>query len=269
MYLIIDIGGTKTLIAAFNHRGRIIRRYKFKTPESRTEFLGILKSALVPFSRQYGDSTQQVVIAIPGWIENNIAVKFGNRPWKNLNLVQELKKLFTCPITLKNDADLATVYESTFHRGLSLFLTFSTGIGGGLARKGQLTKNSASVEPGHIRYIFDGKNLEWEDIASCTAIGTYYGMQATSVRGAKAYTDIAFRVSLGLPQMIQKYHPDTIIIGGPLGRQFPHIKSALRANIRAFLPKTDPRKLPKITAAKRPTESVIYGGYLFAKKLKA
>ena len=267
MYLVIDIGGTKTLIASFNKRGRVIKKYKFKTPKDRAEFVGILKSALIPFSRKYGKKTEQVIIAIPGWIENNIATKFGNRPWKNLDLAKELNNLFKCPITLKNDADLATVYESSFYRGLCLFLTFSTGIGGGLARRGKLAKNSASVEPGHIHYVFDGKNLEWEDIASCAAIGEHYGCQATSIRGVDAHRDIAFRVSLGLPQMIQKYHPDIIVIGGPLAKIFPRFKKFIRPNVRQFLSQT--KKFPRFVAAKRPTESVIYGGYLYAKRLKA
>lgn len=267
MYLIIDIGGTKTLIALFNPRGHIIKKFKFKTPSSKNEFLGILKSALIPFSDAYAKKVSQIVIAVPGLVQQNIAVKFGNRPWKNLDLARELKNLFNAPITLINDADLATIYESTFHRGRTLYLTFSTGIGGGIAERGKLAKNSTSVEPGHIRYIFEGKNLEWEDIASCAAIGTSYNTIATSVRGQAAYLDIAFRVALGLPHLIQRYHPDTIVIGGPLARQFPNIKVALRANIRKFLPRT--KKLPRITPAKRPTESVIYGGYTYAKRLRA
>ena len=280
MYLVIDIGGTKTLIALFNKRGRVIKKYKFKTPSAKSEFLGTLKSALIPFSATHGtlgasqnllrrksSAIQQIVIAVPGNIEHNIAISFGNRPWKNIDFARELKNLFTAPITLVNDADLGAVYESTFHRGRTLYLTFSTGIGGGIANRGHLAKNSNTLEPGHIHYIFDGKDLEWEDIASCNAIGAAYGVQATSVRGQAAYEDIAFRVSLGLPHLIQRYHPDTIVIGGPLARQFPNFKSELRKNLRRFLPRV--KKLPRVTPAKRPTEAVVYGGYTYAKKLRA
>ena len=263
MYLIIDIGGTKTLIAMFNKHGRILRKFKFKTPESKSEFLATLKSALVPFSSKYREKTEQIIIAVPGEIKNNIAVKFGNRPWKNLDFVQELKNLFTCSITLKNDADLATVYESSFHKGLTLYLTFSTGIGGGLARRGKLAKNSASVEPGHIYYIYNGKSLEWEDIASCSAIGAHYGCQATSVRGREVYSDIAKRVALGLPELIQRYRPDCIVIGGPLALQFSHFIKELRPLVRSKLPAS--RTLPRFVPARRPKEAVIYGGYHYAK----
>lgn len=263
MYLIIDIGGTKTLLAAFNKHGRVLRKYKFKTPTLKSEFLAVLKSALIPFSLKYRNKITGIIIAVPGEIQGNIAIKFGNRPWKNLDFVQELKKLFTCPIILKNDADLATVYESSFYKGLTLYLTFSTGIGGGLARKGVLAKNSASVEPGHTYYIYDGKSAEWEDIASCAAIGAHYNCQATSIRGKDAYSDIAHRVALGLPELIQKYHPDTIVIGGPLALQFPHFKKALRPLVRDKLPRS--RQLPRLVPARRPKEAVIYGGYHFAK----
>lgn len=262
MYLVIDIGGTKTLIAAFNSRGRIIKKFRFKTLNDRQTFLATLESALIPFSIRHRTTIEQVVVAIPGLIENNVATKFGNRPWKNLNLEKRLQHLFNCKITLENDANLATVYETHRRSGLGLYLTFSTGIGGGLARRGRLAKNSSAVEPGHTTYIWNEKQLEWEDIASCAAIGAAYGCQATSVRGQTAYEDIAARVALGLPEVIQKYHPDYIVIGGPLAKLFRHFIKPLRQNLHRLLPG---RKLPRLVSARRPKESVIYGGYLFAK----
>ncbi len=263
MYIVVDIGGTKTLIAVFNKRGRVIKKYKFKTPLHKTEFLAVLESSLISFATRYGAKVSCVIVAIPGLVENNIAVAFGNRPWKNTDVAACIKKLFSCPVHLENDANLATIYESSFHKGLSLYLTFSTGIGGGLARQGVLARNSSSVEPGHTTYIWRNLPTEWEDIASCAAIGKDYNCQATSVRGENAYTDIAYRVSIGLPELILRYHPDCIIIGGPLGMLFNHFKDQLRYNIRVLMPRT--KKFPRIVAAERPKESVIYGGYHYAK----
>lgn len=265
MYLVIDIGGTKTLIALFNKRGRIVKKFRFKTPVKKADFLGILESSLIPFSHKYSKKIRVVSVAIPGIVTDNIAEKFGNRNWKNLDIEKRIKKLFNCPIYLENDANLATIYESSFHKGLSLYLTFSTGIGGGLARQSILARNSADVEPGHTIYIWNNLPTEWEDIASCAAIGKDYKCEATSVRGEKAYADIAYRVSIGLPELIQKYHPDCIIIGGPLGKQFRHFKDQLRYNVRVLMPRTT--TFPRIVAAQRPKESVIYGGYLFSKAI--
>lgn len=263
MYLVIDIGGTKTLIALFTTRGRVVRKFRFQTPDKRKEFEALLKSALVPFSYTYRRKIRQVVVAVPGWIEQNVATKFGNRPWRNFDIAGCIKNLFDCPITLENDASLATVYESSFHKGLSLYLTFSTGIGGGLARKRVLARNTNSVEPGHALYIWEGKHTEWEDIASCAAIGKDYGCQATSVRGEKAYLDIAHRVTIGLPDLIHRYHPDFIVIGGPLGLLYDHFSAPLKTEVKKLL--RGSTALPRLVPARRPKESVIYGGYLYAK----
>ncbi|MBR2989573.1 ROK family protein [Candidatus Saccharibacteria bacterium] len=264
MYLTIDIGGTKTLIAAWTKHGRIVKKRRFKTPDRQSDFLALLETALIPFSVKYRTKITEVVVAVPGLIKDNIATQFGNRPWRNLDLAARLAHLFSCPITLENDANLATVYETSGRRGLGLYLTFSTGIGGGLARNGTLAKNSGSVEPGHTIYIYNNRSHEWEDIASCAALGLAYGCRATSIRGAAAYSDIAFRVALGLPELIQKYHPDYIVIGGPLAKLFPHFKPELSSNLHRIL---KGRALPRLIPARRPLESVIYGAYLYAKKL--
>lgn len=264
MYLVIDIGGTKTLIALFTAHGRVIRRVKFPTPANKSEFLETLFNNLVPFALHFEQKIENIVVAVPGFVENNIAVWFGNRPWKKVDIAAVVNKLFVQPVYLLNDANSATIYESEFYSGLTLYLTFSTGIGGGLARHGKLAKNSSSVEPGHRRFIFNGKTLEWEDIASCNAIGKTYHTQATSVRGTAAYEDIAFRVSLGLADVIQQYRPDTIIIGGPLAKLFPHFISPLKKRLKTLLPKS--HKLPRIVPARRPQESTIYGGYLYGKQ---
>ena len=264
MYLVIDIGGTKTLIAVFSHRGKIIRKVRFKTPEKRQDFEAMLEATLIPFSVKYSGRVRQIIVAVPGWVDQNVAVKFGNRPWRNFNIAKLVNNLFNeTPVALINDANLATIYESSFHKGLTLYLTFSTGIGGGLARKTKLAKNTDAVEPGHVKYIWDGKHQEWEDISSCAAIGRDYNCQATSVRGEKAYLDIAHRVSLGLPELIHKYHPDFIVIGGPLGLLFERFEKPLKTNLKQIMKNS--ATLPHIVPAKRPKESVIYGGYLYAK----
>ena len=127
-----------------------------------------------------------------------------------------------------------------------------------------------AIEDINICCVTEDDYNEWEDIASCNAIGAHYGCQATSVRGKAAYSDIAKRVALGLPELIQKYRPDCIVIGGPLALLFPHFGKELRPLVQAKLFRS--RKLPRIVPAHRPKEAVIYGAYFFAKlqaKVKA
>lgn len=253
MYLSIDIGGTKTLIALFTRRGRVIRRKKFKTAQGSRTFISDLASSLEGFKKY---KLRSVTVAIPGLVQKNYTVKFGNRKWDNIDLLSPIKKLFDCPIYFENDANLATLYESYRLPGRTVFLTFSTGIGGGITEKNHILPESNDFEPGHKKYYYGGQLKEWEDIAAASALeNAYHVDRATDLRKKSDLIDIANRVYLGLPDVVKEYHPDTIVLGGPLGKIF-------NLYIR-YLPTDLPVKYRK---PKRPNESVIYGCYLYAKQ---
>ena len=254
MYLAIDIGGTKTLIALFSRRGRVIRRYKFRTSRSYQRFETDLLKNLLPFSKR---RVKCVVVAIPGVVQKNCSATLGNRDWGKIDLFTPIKSLFDCPIYFENDANLASIYESYGLKGKTIFLTFSTGIGGGIAENGKVLPGSEKFEPGHIIYEYNGKKAEWEDIAASSALEKAYHVDlATDIRGKKAYQDIANRVTLGLSDIVNRYHPDTIVLGGPLGKVFRLYSK--------YLPKLGVR----YRRPKRPLESVIYGCYIFGKSKK-
>ena len=255
MYLAVDIGGTKTLVALFSKRGRVLRRHKFKTSWQQERFKRELLSVLQHFRKT---RLTAVVVAVPGVVQKNCSVRFGNRDWGDFSLTKELSELFDCPIYFENDASLAAVYESHRLPGKTVFLTFSTGIGGGIAERGRILPESDDFEPGHKIYSHNGRELEWEDIAASSALEkTFHVDSATDLRGKNMMMEIAERVYLGLPDIISKYQPNTIILGGPLGKIFNlYVK---------YLPKNEGVKYRK---PRRPLESVIYGCYLFGKNQK-
>lgn len=253
MYLAIDIGGTKTLIAAFSRSGRVVRRLKFKTAQNKDKFLLDLLRNLVVFEKY---QIETVVVAIPGTVQKNCSVSLGNRNWGSFSLLKTLKKVFSCPIYLENDANLAAIYESYRIPGKTVFLTFSTGIGGGVAENGQLCPESDKFEPGHTKYTYNGVRAEWEDIAASSALEKAFNIDvATSLRGESAMREIAARVNLGLPDVILHYSPRTIVLGGPLGKIF-HLYTK-------YLPKYPGVRYRR---PRRPLESVIYGCYIYAKQ---
>ena len=196
-----------------------------------------------------------MVVAIPGIVQKNCSVKLGNRDWGTFSLMEALSGIFDCPIYFENDANLAALFESFRLPGKTVFLTFSTGIGGGIAERGKILAESDKFEPGHKIYTYQDKKLEWEDIAASSALErTFHVDAATELRGKKIMLEVAERVYLGIPDIVSKYHPDTIILGGPLGKIFNlYVK---------YLPKIEGVRYRR---PKRPLESVIYGCYLFGK----
>lgn len=251
MYLCVDIGATKTLIALFSQRGRVVRRVKFATPQGYKTFLSMLNNNLQNFVKY---QIKAVVVAIPGTVQNNCSATLGNRNWGEVDIATPIKKLFNCPIWLENDANLATIYEAEGLKGTTVFLTFSTGIGGGVAKDGKLIPEE--FEPGHEIYVYEGKVAEWEDLASASAIEKVYHVdRATDLHHKKELVDIAGRIYLGLPDIVRRFQPNTIVLGGPMGKIFwlysrylPHFLGV------------------KYAPPKRPSESVIYGGYLYAQE---
>ncbi len=265
MFLVIDIGATKTLIATFSKRGRCISRTKFLTNHSETAFLQNLHDSLLPF---LSPKIDHVVLAVPGIVQKNYTYKFGNLPWSNnIPLMSLLKSLFSCKISILNDANLATLYETSFYSGKVIYLTFSTGIGGGIAKNGFLLPSSATFEPGHKLYQHHGNLVEWEDFASANAIKRIYYTQASELKNdPKINSDLISRLLPGLTDIIRRYNPDRIVIGGAIGDILPRFQHSLIKELRLSLPAH--HKIPKISPAKRPYESVIYGEYLYAKKHK-
>lgn len=253
MYLGIDIGGTKTLIALFSARGWILKKIKFRTAQGSKTFLDDLVNNLNEFKKY---KIRSIAVAIPGLVQKNYSVKFGNRDWKDIDIFTPINELFSCPIHFENDANLGALYEGYRLPGRTIFLTFSTGIGGGIVEKNRIVEESNSFEPGHWRYEYGGRVLEWEDIAAASALEKAYHIDyATDLRRKKQLEDVARRVYLGLPRVIELYHPSTIVLGGPLGKIFKLYVKYLPENLGV-----------KLRRPKRPTESVIYGCYIYAKQ---
>ena len=235
MFLSIDIGGTKTLLALFTYHGMCLRRLKFETAKEAEKFVKDLEENLDGFlPERVRGKILATTVAIPGVVkieQNFYSFKFGNLEWKNIDLITPIKKLVGGKIFFANDANLATLYEATRRgrkAGKAIYLTFSTGIGGGIAEDGELEKASETFEPGHVRYEFNDNTLEWEDIASAKTISEDYH---TSVRELKldeeAKEDIVKRMALGLIDIIEKEEPETIVVGGPVGYILKKIKKPL------------------------------------------
>ncbi len=253
MYLGIDIGGTKTLIALFSRRGIILKKLKFRTAQGSKTFLNDLATNLNEFKKY---KVRLITVAIPGVVQKNYSVKFGNRDWSEIDIFTPIKEVFNCPIYFENDASLGALYEGYRLPGRTVFLTFSTGIGGGIVEKNRIVDESSVFEPGHWKYEYNKRVLEWEDIAAASALEKAYHIDyATNLRHKKQLEEVAKRVYLGLPRVIEECHPDTIVLGGPLGKIFKSYAKYLPANLGV-----------KLKRPKRPTESVIYGCYILAKQ---
>ena len=261
MYLCIDIGGTKTIVALVNLAGEVLHYVKFPTIQDQKKYYNILLQQIrVNFCIS---SIKAISVAMPGIIKHNEAAWLPNLDWHDFNLCSMLKTEFGTPVYLGNDANLAALAEAHGLKGRSLYFTFSTGVGGGVVEDGQIPKRYADFEPGHIQYVFDGKAQEWEDLAAASVIKKKYHKLVEEIDDQAAWDDIINRMLLGLVPLTTSIKPARIFFGGPLGLALNQYRAKLRKAFRAALPSNI--ALPRLIVAKYGSLSVIHGCYLNAK----
>ena len=263
--LAIDVGGTKTLLADFDAHGNVLQKIKFETPTDYNDWVQQTASTVASFTTK---KFETCVIAMPGTIDRKagIALAFGNLPWKDINIVADLHKALNIPVKVENDAKLAALSEAhllpTYRK--VLYITVSTGIGGGLVINGKLDRNSIDAEYGRMLLEHDGKLMLWEEFASGKAIYAKYGMKAADITDPQAWYSIARNIALGLIDVIAATTPDVIVIGGGVGSHFEKFDQQLVTELKIF--EDHLLHVPPVFGAQRAEEAVIYGCYILAKQ---
>lgn len=260
MYLGIDIGGTKTLVALFDHNGTIIESQKFATPKLYPVFLQQLSLSVDNLS------TKEFVacgVGAPGRIDRTkgVAKAFGNLPWRDVPLQRDIKRLVHCPVLIENDANLAGLSEAMLHKPHTcvLYVTISTGIGTGIITNQEIDPEFANSEGGKILLEHKGKLMSWEDFASGRAIVQRFGKRAADITDAKTWKIISHDIAVGLFDLITFIQPDAVVLGGGVLSAFDKFDDLLTAELHRFETPISP--IPPIFRAQRPELAVVYGCY--------
>ncbi len=267
MYLGIDIGGTKTLVATLDDNGVIQERQKFPTPKDYAEFGKALAEVVDKLST---NNFVACTVAVPGTLDraNGVAISLGNLPWHEVSIQKDVAALLSCPVAIENDANLAGLSEAmllkeTYSR--VLYITISTGIGTGLIANQSIDPGLADSEGGQILLEYKGKTVKWESFASGSAIVRRFGKQAHEITDPATWKIIAHDISLGLIDLIAVIQPEVIVVGGGVGSSFEKLDAPLREALATYATPLVP--IPPVIKAGRPEEAVIYGCYDFAKSL--
>jgi predicted NBD/HSP70 family sugar kinase len=265
MYLAVDIGGTKTLLACFDKSGEIIEELKFPTPQDYNEFLKELKSRLVELKTK---DFQAATVAVPGRLdrENGRALGYGTLSWGPEPIQADLEKIANCPFLIENDAKLAGLSEARLIKKefkTVLYVTVGTGIGTAVIVGGTIDQGLADSEGGQIWVEHQGKHIQWEDLVSGKAIVKQFGKRARDISDPETWQKIARYLALGMVNLIAVIQPDVIVIGGGVGKYFTRFDNFLVSELKKY--ETPLVPTPPIKPAIRPEEAVIYGCYELAK----
>ena len=166
----IDIGGTKLATVVADSTGHILSKVRKPTlAEKGPEYALQLLFEMVRETVESADLAQESVSAIGvscgGPLDTKTGVVYSppNLPgWDALPLKAQLESEFHIPVTIENDANASALAEYRFGGGRGyeavLYMTMSTGIGGGIVIDGQIYHgaNDSAGEVGHQILLPDG-----------------------------------------------------------------------------------------------------------------
>lgn len=196
----IDIGGTKIGIGLGDESGRLLgSSYKDNRDTDPAEILPWIVSEANRLASSAGITVKDIAAfgisaPFPADAARGIMLRPPNNPkWRNVAILDYLKANLGIDGCFENDANCGALAEWFFGagRGCSdfIYLTMSTGIGGGIIAAGKLVRGGKALsagELGHICIQLDGRQC------SCGMRGcyeAYCGGRALAARMAEELAD--------------------------------------------------------------------------------
>ncbi len=157
--LAVDLGGTKIYTALVDRSGEIICENKYPTKAEDgvdaviERIAACMKSVLPADEKPMG-----IGVAVPAYIdsEKGVILFAPNLKWRDVDLKRKLEQSFGLPVWMDNDANLAALGEHRYGAGRGhhdlVYITVSTGVGGGVILKNQIYKGAfgGAGEFGHM-----------------------------------------------------------------------------------------------------------------------
>ena len=279
----LDIGGTKCAVIYGNIKKdefEIIEKVRFETSDVKSTIDNLINETAMIMNRYNltPDNTGAIGISCGGPLDSKSGMVMSPpnlKDWNNIPIVEIISGKFKIPVAIQNDANACALAEWKYGVGKGVqnmvFMTYGTGLGGGLILNGQLYTgaNDNAGELGHIRLadygpVGYGKSGSFEGFCSGGGIaqlawsmvyeklqmgqtvswcqGSQYGsitarmVADAALEGDELALEI-FRISSiflgkGLSIVIDILNPELIVLGGIYMRNEQLIKPLLIDIIR-------------------------------------
>jgi glucokinase len=262
--LAVDLGGTELRAALVNPSGAVLAYADAKTRSK--DGPGAVIEQIVDLIGQVRAQAPDVVVCglgvgAPGPLDSTAGVAIAPPTldgWREVPLAALLKQRLGVPVKLENDAGAAALGEWRFGAGRGtesmVFVTVSTGIGGGVIADGRLLhgRRGLAAEIGHMAIAessedvcFCGARGCWEALASGDMLGRRAARleargKAPALRKLAGDGEVTSRhvtqaardgdpgaiallaeearwLGVGIVNLLHLYSPERVIIGGGLG----------------------------------------------------
>ncbi len=230
MFILFDIGGTKTRIAGSENLDIYTPPVKFDTPKTYRE--GIQKM----IETIDGIRGTKPITGIAGGMRgvlNHERTRMVRDPgnmlsdWAGRPLIDDLRKGTGAPAYLENDTAIVGLGEAVFGAGkgysIVAYHTVSTGVGGARFVDGKIDRSSVGFEPGHQELDIDRSILgphtrhTLENLISGTALEKRSGKKPYDIaQSDPIWDELALYLAHGVKNTILYWSPDAVVLGGSM-----------------------------------------------------
>jgi glucokinase len=293
--LALDIGGTKLAAGMVTRAGDVLARRQVET--NRSARPPAIMDALEAIAREALDESgvpaDAVGISYGGPVDyySGVTVTCHHLGgWENIPLRDEMERRFHAPAFMDNDANAAALAEAMFGAGKGhdyiVYLTVSSGIGGGIIAAGRVYRGATSMagEIGHMTVLPDGPPCTCgrrgciEALASGWSIArrarealaagetgsrlqhmqaeeplTAQAVAAAAVAGdalaLRIMSETAEFLALGIGAAVNLLNPTLVVIGGGVSKAGAVLFDPLRARLQHYVLDTNFEAVTVVHAA--------------------
>lgn len=276
----LDIGGSKYMVAAAEPDTlHVTATVKETTPEGLEEGIELLHTMIGRVTN--GAPLAGIGAAIGGPLDwqTGVVSPLHQPAWRNVPLGRIMRDRWQVPFRCDVDTNVAALgeyYLGEYTESRLLYVTLSTGMGGGLVIDGKIYRGGfggAHPEVGHQAVPFRCAHPErvscecgapdcLEGLISGNAIRRIYGKPAEELDDAE-WSEVAWNLGMGLRNLAALYAPDVIAIGGGMARQGEKLLGPARDVMLAHL-KLVPA--PRIVVSKLGYGTALRGALVLARE---
>lgn len=285
MYILLDIGGTKTRIARSRDLESFDEATIFDTPQNFEEGIALIRDEARRIAG--GDEIIAAAVGMAASPDRDKKMVVGGGPntkdWLGKPLVHQLEEALEAKVYLENDTAMGGLAQITYGpakgKEIAVYMTVSTGVGGCRFVNGEVDKSAMGFEPGWqiISSPAVGENADEWFLGHCSkgylesVIG---GACVEKQEGKKPYeiTDEAFWdgkarfLAYGLHNICLMWSPDIIVIGGSMMNKIGIPIDKTKEYLAQTLKDVFPNSMPGIVHADFGDEMGLYGAMAYLKK---
>lgn len=284
MYIVADIGGTKTRIAGSADLATLTDPVIVDTPQSYAEALSLIAATIRDICKD--SEPEMVLMGVPVLLtpDKRAIEDATNLPdWTGRRIAEDVEREVGGSVVLENDVVLVGLGEAHFGAGVGakilMYLTVSTGVNAVQIIDGEhntdyighstgLQYISIVEYPTGQQYISASNPLQtWEQMISGKSIEKRFGMHPKELgKEHEIWEELARTTAFGIYNSALHWYPDRVVLGGSMfnevGIAVPRVAHHMK-EINAAM-----HVLPELVHSKLGDVGGLWGGIARLKQLR-